>query len=65
MYEFHTVGIDMVKHLTLVVVIEIVDIGHHLRIKIPMTFQRLDLSLETLKGKTFCFGPGKRRQTTI
>jgi len=45
--------------------IEIVDTGHHPGIKIPMTFQRLDLSLETLKGKTFCFGPGKRRQTTI
>jgi hypothetical protein len=55
----------MVKHRTLVVIIEIVDIGHHPRIKIPMAFQRLVLSLETLKGKAYCFVPGKRRQTTI
>ena len=62
MYECHTVGVDAVKRCTLVVMIEIVDIDHHLRIKIPMMFQRLDLSLETMKGKTYCFGPGKRRQ---
>jgi len=65
MYECHTVGVDMVKHCTLVVMIEIVDICHHPRIKILMTFQRLYLSLETLKRKTYCFRPGKRRQTTI
>ena len=65
MYECHTVGVDVVKHRTLVVMIEIMDIGHHRRIQIPMTFQRLDLSLEIMKGKTYCFGPGKRRQTTI
>jgi hypothetical protein len=65
MYDCHTIGADIFKHRTLVVMIEIVDTGHHPGLKIPMTFQRLDLSLKTLKGKTYCFGPGKRRQTTI
>jgi len=65
MYKCHTIGVDVVKHRTLVVMIEIVDITHHPRIKIPTMFQRLDLSLETLKGKTYCFGPGERRQITI
>jgi len=64
-YWCHTIGVDVVKRRTLVVMIEIVDITHHLRIKIPTIFQRLDLSLETLKGKAYCFGPGERRQITV
>ena len=65
MYKCHTIGVDAVKHHMLVVMIEFVDIAHHPRLKIPMKFQRLDLSLETMQGKTYCFGPGKRRQTSI
>jgi hypothetical protein len=38
MYEYHTVGVDAVKHRTLVVVTDIVDIACHLRLKTPQYF---------------------------
>lgn len=62
MYEYHKVGVDAVKHRTLVSVTEIVDIARHLRQKTPQRFGGwicLRLQIKRSKERTYSTGPVK------